>query len=418
MLVDRDHIGFFGKMNSGKSSLMNLLTQQETSITDSTPGTTADTKIAMQEIHGMGPVKLYDTAGLDELSDLGSKKKAKVLNALKECDLIILVIDPSTTDFETEALVLTEAREADKQLLVVYNLFEAKYQQNITTVNEKLPLLKFYPSLAISAIDLQYRQELLQFILGNFDSKNQMMELLPFVEKDEFYILIIPMDEETPPGRYLRPQAMAEEYITRNWAFPVSYRMNLGIARSEDPAEEYDRFNAFLNSLQRRPKAIVTDSQAMDILSKWAPADMLLTTFSIMMINYVSKGRIQEFYEGIDAMNHLKAGDRVLITEACNHSRIKEDIGIVQIPNKIKQNFPGVGIDFNFGREFQENEALQKYKLIIHCGGCMISNQKLQARLRDLRSVGVPITNYGVFLSWMQGHDALERVMEPWKANS
>lgn len=415
MLVDRDHIGFFGKMNSGKSSLMNLLTQQETSITDSTPGTTADTKIAMQEIHGMGPVKLYDTAGLDELSNLGAKKKVKVLNALKECDLVILVIDPSTNNFESEALVLAAAREADKQLLVVFNFFESAHRVNISIINDQLPLLKFYPSISISAINPEYRQELLTFILGNFDSKNHKMELLPFVEKDAFYILIIPMDEETPPGRYLRPQAMAEEYITRKWAFPVSYRMNLGIARSDDPTEEKDRFDAFINSLGRRPKAIVTDSQAMDILSKWAPADMLLTTFSIMMINYVSKGRIHEFYEGIEAMNHLKAGDKVLIAEACNHSRIQEDIGTVQIPNKIKQNFPGVGIDFNFGREFQENEKLPAYKLIIHCGGCMISNQKLQARLRDLRSVGVPITNYGVFLSWMQGHEALERVIAPWK---
>ena len=394
---------------------MNLLTQQETSITDSTPGTTADTKIAMQEIHGMGPVKLYDTAGLDELSGLGEKKKAKVLNALKECDLIVLVIDPSTNNFETEELVLNEAREADKQLLVVYNLFRPDDKQYIQQISEKLPLLKFYPYMAISAIDKTYRQELLQFILEHFDSRNHKMELLPFVEKDQFYVLIIPMDEETPPGRYLRPQAMAEEYITRNWAFPVSYRMNLGIARSEDPAKEKDRFSAFLDSLGRRPKAIITDSQAMDILSKWAPEDMLLTTFSIMMINYVSKGRIQEFYEGISAMNNLKSGDSVLIAEACNHSRIKEDIGIVQIPYKIKKNFPGVAIDFNFGREFQENKTLQQYKLIIHCGGCMISNQKLQARLRDLRSVGVPITNYGVFLSWMQGQQALERVIEPWR---
>lgn len=414
MLVDRDHIGFFGKMNSGKSSLMNLLTQQETSITDSTPGTTADTKIAMQEIHGMGPVKLYDTAGLDELSDLGNKKKSKVLNALKECDLVILVIDPSTNDFETEEMVLQNARDLDKQILVVYNLFVADHQALIQRVEEKLPLIKFHPSLAISVIDVVNRQMLLQFILDNFDSRNHKMELLPFIEKDEFYILNIPMDEETPQGRYLRPQAMAEEYITRNWAFPVSYRMNLGIARSENPEPEKARFEAFLNSLSRRPKAIITDSQAMDIMSKWTPDDIQLTTFSIMMINYVSKGRIHDFYNGIFAMNTLQPGDKVLIAEACNHSRIKEDIGTVQIPNKIKNSYPGVGVDFNFGREFQDNVELSKYKLIVHCGGCMISNQKLQARLRELRTVGVPITNYGVFLSWMQGEQALERVMEPW----
>lgn len=414
MLVNRDHIGFFGKMNSGKSSLMNLLTQQETSITDSTPGTTADTKIAMQEIHGLGPVKLYDTAGLDELTDLGNKKRTKVLNALKECDLVLLVIDPSTSTFDTEKLVVESAREADKQVLTVYNLFKEHDLKLIDTVQKQLPLLNFYPSMVLSAIDMKCRKELLQFILDHFDSKNVITELLPFVERDQFYVLNIPMDEETPPGRYLRPQAMAEEYITRHWAYPVSFRMNLGLARSENPELEHERFKQFLARFQTRPKAIITDSQAMDIMSKWVPDDILLTTFSIMMINQVSNGRIKEFYDGVSAMNMLVPGDKVLIAEACNHSRIQEDIGTVQIPNKIKALFPGVGVEFNFGREFQSNESLQQYKLIIHCGGCMISNQKLQARLRELRNVGVPITNYGVFLSWLQGEKALARVVAPF----
>lgn len=414
MLVDRDHIGIFGKMNSGKSSLMNLLTQQQTSIVDSTPGTTADTKIAMQEIHGMGPVKLYDTAGLDEGSGLGEKKKQKVLTALKECDLVLIIINPDTNYFETEQLVLDEARELDKQILVVYNLFEKESIQKISKVEEQLPFLKFYPKIEISVIDDQNRQALLQFILENFESKNVQMELLPFIEKDEFHILIIPMDEETPPGRYLRPQAMAEEYITRNWGYPVSFRLDLGTARGEHPEIEKARFDAFLNSFTKPPKTIITDSQAMDIMSKWAPNDMQLTTFSIMMINYVSKGRILEFYEGIKALDSIEDGDKVLITEACNHSRIKEDIGLVQIPNHLKKRYPNVQIEHNFGREFQDNKSLENYKLIIHCGGCMISNQKLQARLRDLRQVGIPITNYGVFLSWLQGQDALDRVIKPW----
>jgi predicted GTPase len=133
------------------------------------------------------------------------------------------------------------------------------------------------------------------------------------------------------------------------------------------------------------------------------------------MINYVSKGRINEFFDGIKAMDNLHPGDKILIAEACNHSRINEDIGTVQIPRKINQLYPEVIVEHNFGREFQTNEQLENYKLIIHCGGCMISHQKMQARLRDLRQVVVPVTNYGVFLSWMQGHNALEKVMEPWK---
>jgi hypothetical protein len=190
--------------------------------------------------------------------------------------------------------------------------------------------------------------------------------------------------------------------------------MDLGKARSGDPSER-KRWDDFLSSLQRRPRAIVTDSQAMDIMKDWAPDDMLLTTFSIMMINYVSRGKLSGFHEGISALEQIKAGDRILIAEACNHSRIKEDIGTVQIPRYIQQHFPGVEVEHNFGREFQENRELEKYSLVIHCGGCMISGQKVQARIRDLEAIGVPFTNYGIFLSYIQGRKSLERVMIPWK---
>jgi len=413
MLVERDHIGIFGKMISGKSSVMNLLTQQQTSIVDSTPGTTADTKIALQEIHGMGPVKLFDTAGFDEAGELGTKKRAKVMADLKECDLVLLVIDPETRDFSTESEILDHARELDKQILVLYNLFGPLAEGRIPAVEAKLPLLRFHQKMSLRAVDADFRQPLLHFILANFVSRNAKMELLPFVEPDEFYVLNIPMDDETPPGRYLRPQAMAEEYITRNWAYPVSYRMDLGKARKGD-ASERRRWETFLGNLNRRPKAIITDSQAMDLMHTWTPDDILLTTFSIMMINYVSRGRLSKFVEGIRVLKDLRPGDKILIVEACNHSRIAEDIGTVQIPNFIKKHWPDVVVEHNFGREFQENQQLQSYKLVVHCGGCMIAAQKLLARIRDLDSVGVPYTNYGVFLSWMQGPQALRQVLRPW----
>ena len=428
MLVERDHIGIFGKMNCGKSGLMNLLTQQETSIVDPTPGTTADTKIALQEIHGLGPVKLFDTAGLDEASDLGHKKRTKVLADLKECDLILLVIDPDTQDFATESEILEQARGLDKQILVIYNLFKPSSGQRIPLVEEGVPLLRFHKKINLAAIDPSCRQPLLNFILSNFVSKNCKMELLPFVERDEFYVLNIPMDAETPGGRYLRPQAMAQEYITRHWAYPISYRMDLGKARHGD-AGERRRFDAFLGGLARKPKAIITDSQAMDLMHPWTPEDVMLTTFSIMMINYVSRGRLAAFAEGIKALDGLQAGDKVLIAEACNHSRIAEDIGTVQIPKFIERHWPGVLVEHNFGREFLDNVGWARpttpakhgkngghsppYKLVIHCGGCMISAQKLLARICDLDAVGVPYTNYGIFLAYAQGPKALRRVLRP-----
>jgi len=414
-MTERDIIGIFGKMNSGKSSLMNLLTQQETSIVDPTPGTTADTKITLAEIHGLGPVKLMDTAGFNEQDELGEKKRKKAIAALKECDLVLLVIDPSTFEFETEKLILAEARTLDKQVIVVYNLFRITDRNRIEKVEESLSKLRIYRSIVLYAIDIKFRQPMLETILEHYIPKNLAIDLLPFVDEGEFYILNIPMDEETPPGRYLRPQAMAEEHITRKWAFPVSYRMNLTKARAGD-ATELDRWNSFISSFSKRPKAIITDSQAMDILKDWAPADMALTTFSIMMINYMSRGRLNEFVTGIRALNSLQPGDSVLIAEACNHSRIREDIGTVQIPKLLKKFYPAVIVDFTFGREFIDDLDINKYKLVIHCGGCMISNQRMAARLRDLKATNVPITNYGIFLSFVQGEKTLDRVIAPWQA--
>jgi [FeFe] hydrogenase H-cluster maturation GTPase HydF len=413
MIVERDNIGIFGKMNSGKSSIMNLLTQQETSIVDPTPGTTADTKIALQEIHGMGPVKIFDTAGADEGKRLGEKKKKKIFANLKECDLALIVFDPSTEDFSVENEIINNARDLDKQILILYNIFNEADERRIEKIEENVPLLKFYRKLKIKANDDSFRQPVLNFILENFESKNHKLELLPFLEKDEYYVLIIPMDIETPPGRYLRPQAMVEEYITRHWAYPVSFRLNLDKARKGDPSEK-KRFKDFFNNFAKRPKAIITDSQAMDIMSEWCPKDVMMTTFSITMINYVSRGRLKEFAEGIKMVDKLKAGEKVLIVEACNHSRIGEDIGTVQIPNFINKHYPGVIIEHNFGREFQENDKLPEYKLMVHCGGCMISSQKLLSRIKDLEATNVPFTNYGVFLSHMQGKEALKKVLEPW----
>ena len=412
-MTERDIIGIFGKMNSGKSSLMNLLTQQETSIVDSTPGTTTDTKIALAEIHGLGPVKILDTAGFDEQEALGDKKRKKSIIALKECDLVLLVIDPSTSDFESESLIISEVRKLEKQLITVYNLFDKNDRILIPEIESMLYNPGVYSKIVLSAVDMDFRQELLNFILNNYIPKNLTVELLPFVEQGEFYILNIPMDEETPAGRYLRPQAMAEEYITRKWAFPVSYRMNLSKARAGDHSER-ERWNGFVNSFTKRPKAIVTDSQAIDILKSWAPDDIALTTFSIMMINFMSRGKLTAFVDGIRAMNSLQPGDHILIAEACNHSRIKEDIGTVQIPRILKKIYPDIVVDHAFGREFVDDPDIENYKLVIHCGGCMISNQRMAARLRDLKITGVPITNYGIFLSFMQGEETLARVIKPW----
>jgi [FeFe] hydrogenase H-cluster maturation GTPase HydF len=415
-MIERDHIGIFGKMNAGKSTIMNLLTQQETSIVDPTPGTTTDIKTALCEIHGIGPVKIFDTAGLDESKSLGGKKKKKALEALKECDLVLLIIDPGKDPVETEIEILESARELDKQVLVLFNLFDDNDGERIEAIRSKIDLLKFYNPLAIHANDGNTRQTLLNFILAGYEPKRISLELFPFIEREENYILVIPMDVETPQGRFLRPQQMAVEFMTRKFAYPSCFRLDLEKARDPGRAgEEKRRFKDYIEGFKKRPRAIITDSQAMDLMAKWCPGDIALTTFSITMIQYISKGKLADFARGLEAIDALKAGDKVLIVEACNHSRIGEDIGTVQIPGYFKKHYPGVLLEHNFGGEFRENDALNAYKLIIHCGGCMIAPQKLNARIRDLKAVGVPYTNYGLFLSYMQGADALRRVLKPWE---
>ena len=413
-MTERDIIGIFGSMNAGKSSLMNLITQQESSIVDASPGTTADTRVTLMELHGIGPVKLMDTAGYDESDILGEKKRKKVSAALKESDLVLLVIDPSSPGLPTGKVLLDESRAEGKQVLIVYNLFSDEDVRKIEGLKEQLPDLRNFPGITLSALASDNRPSLLAFLLENYIPKNNPTQLLPFVVSDEFYILNIPMDEETPPGRYLRPQAMAEEYITRHWGYPVSYRMNLVKARANDVGEK-TRWNSFLGSFGRRPKVIITDSQAMDIMKDWTPADIGLTTFSIMMINYMSRGKLTNFADAVRTVDSLKPGDSILIAEACNHSRIKEDIGTVQIPNVIARHFSGVKVIHLFGREWPDPEELKTIKLVIHCGGCMITPQRMATRLRDLEKLNIPITNYGIFLSYVQGKKVLEQVMQPWK---
>ena len=292
VLVERDNIGIFGRMNAGKSSIMNLITQQATSIVDAFPGTTADTKISLHEIHGIGPVRIFDTAGIDEKSELGEKKKKKAMNDLKECNLVLIVIDPSHSEFGHEAKLVNDAREMDKQIFIIYNIFKESDENLIPNVEAQIPLLKFHKKINIHANDNAYRQPLTEFILENYEPENLNTELLPFIEKDEYYILVIPMDVETPPGRYLRPQAMTEEYITRNWGYSVAFRLDLGAARGDADLslKEKIRFENLINGLAKRPRCIITDSQAMDIMSKWCPDDIDLTTYSIVMIQYMSGG--------------------------------------------------------------------------------------------------------------------------------
>jgi [FeFe] hydrogenase H-cluster maturation GTPase HydF len=431
--VQRLEIGIFGRINAGKSTLMNLLTMQETSLVDPTPGTTADIKSAVMEIHALGPVKLLDTAGLDEGAPLGLKKRRKTLDALEEVDLVLLVVDPVQSflsgDLAVEAEVSSLTRRLRRSIAVVFNRREdrsdllagtgATFGECVEYCRSVLPDRTGTPHIVFDLSDPENSVPLARFIATAKPAGTCDVDLLPFLDGRNPVLLHIPLDEESPSGRLLRPQEMAMERLLR-LGVPIGlYRTDLLLARSSSAvieAVERKRFLGFLDSLGSpgRVQLVLTDSQAIDVMDRWVPSEIPLTTFSIMMIHSTSGGSLPLFAGGAAALDGLRPGDRVLIAEACNHDRIAEDIGTVQLPRKLGAAVPGVIVDHAFGREFPSRAELAKYSVVIHCGGCMISTQKLNARVGRLAEAGVPVTNYGMVLAWLEGPVTLGRVLAPW----
>ncbi|WIA39023.1 hypothetical protein OEZ86_005171 [Tetradesmus obliquus] len=476
--VPRINIGVFGVMNAGKSTLMNAITRQETSIVDATPGTTADVKVSLMELHELGPVKLFDTAGIDEAGQLGEKKRRKTLSALKECDVSVVVVDVQRQQALLRGAGLQESLQessSSSEALQRHLQESLKWEQGV------LQDAGHYGVVPLLLLNLKGcrpgpdTQALVRAVQGVLDPSGGQLSLtldlhdaaadvpgrvasflqdgvtrsrkrpatrsLPdwALTPEASVFLNIPMDAETPSMRLLRPQALVQEEAIRYWATTTAYRMDLAAARSSDASaveRERQRFMRALQPLLQAdgPKLLVTDSQAMDIVHPWtldASGRPLLpiTTFSIAMIHRQSGGKLPLFVEGIKALQQLVPGDRVLIAEACNHNRITDhcnDIGMVQIPQKLERLCgKGLQLEHAFGREYPDlaeegssssssGAAQPKFKLALHCGGCMIDAQKMRARIADMEDAGVPVTNYGLFLSWVQAPEAMRRVLEPW----
>lgn len=450
---ERSIISIIGRTNVGKSSLLNLLSGQKNyAIVDKTPGTTADTVITQMEIHDLGPFKILDTAGVDEFSELGNKKRQKTYEAIEEADLNLITIDLlqaiKEKNLNLEKKLIHRIQRHKKQGLILYNLFE----------NEKIPpttLKKFrrqidkklnstLPSLTLKANNQRHQRRLVDFIKTHYKKENRHIDLLPNIKNQGYVLLIIPMDEETPTLRLLRPQDMAIERLLRNFAIPVLYRLDLKKARGgnstiahENPprsqnsapvrkkltpdqnlatAAEKNRFLNLLQHLSSSPEKlqlIITDSQALDIVSQWTPKKIPLTSFSIMMANYMSFGNLNYLIESVKTIDNLKPQDHILIAEACNHNRKCNDIGTVQIPRLLEKKVGGkLNFDFSFGRPFPDN--LNEYRLIVHCGACMIDRQKYLRRLHKAQTANVPFTNYGLLLSYIRGKNVLNRVLKPF----
>lgn len=391
--AERVHIGFFGLRNAGKSSVVNAVTGQSLSLVSETKGTTTDPVQKAMELLPIGPVVIIDTPGIDDVGTLGEMRVKRALQVLDKTDIAILVVDADKG-----------LQQADQELL---KLFEEKKIPHITVYN-KSDLLATVPSLPekqpkkndaiyVSAKNGDQIYELKERIgaltkaaSAKADEKRILADL---IQPEDVVVLVAPIDSAAPKGRLILPQQQTIRDVLESGAISVVTR------ETELPQT--------LRALGKKPALVITDSQAFQKVNADTPADVPLTSFSILFARY--KGDLKEAVHGAAQLDKLQNGDTVLISEGCTHHRQCGDIGTVKLPNWIR-NYTGKELSFEFtsGGEFPED--LSPYALVVHCGGCMLNDREMKARIARAVAQIVPITNYGICIA--QVHGILRRSVE------
>ena len=397
--ANRLHIALLGRTNVGKSSLLNLMLGQDIAITSPVAGTTTDVVEKAMELLPLGPVLFLDTAGLDDISELSGKRLEKTAGVFDRADVVILVAEADIwTDYEES--VLAESAKLNLPVLIVINKVDLTppspdYVQILTGKSRRF--------LLVSCSDVNNRDRYLD------ELKRHLLEMAPadflatpsligdLLPPGGMAVLVVPIDLQAPKGRLILPQVQTIRDILDNDAQAL-------VVKERELA-------AALANLKTPPSIVVTDSQAILKVTADVPKDIPVTTFSILFAR--QKGDLSVMAAGAAAIDQLKPGDRVLIAEACSHHALEDDIGRVKIPRWLRQFVGGdLQIDTACGRDYPEN--LKDYKLIFHCGACMINRREMLTRLRKAAQAGIPVTNYGVAISFLQG--VLKRSLAPFPA--
>jgi [FeFe] hydrogenase H-cluster maturation GTPase HydF len=389
----RLHIGFFGRRNVGKSSLLNAITQQMVSIVSDVAGTTTDPVEKPMELLPIGPVLFVDTAGVDDVGALGEQRIAKTRLAIKRSDIGVLVAESGVwTDFEEK--LLTELRSYDIPVIVALNKVDLRrpdIDQLIRFEQEQIPYAKLVATTGEGLDTL--RAKLWEAAQPEPDEPKVILGDL--VRPDETAVLVMPFDKEAPKGRIKQLQAQSIRELIDGEACCVAVN-DTGLERA-------------LDNLRTPPRIVITDAQVFEQVARVTPDSIPLTAFSILLSRL--KGDLVAQTKAAVAADLLQPGDKVLIAESCTHHPIEEDIGRVKIPRWLRKH---VGSDLQFthvkGRDFPED--LSPYKLVIHCGACMWNRQEMMNRIRECHRQGVPITNYGLVIAYALG--ILERALQPF----
>lgn len=392
---ERVHISFFGKRNAGKSSVINAVTGQDLAIVSSVMGTTTDPVYKTMELLPLGPVMVIDTPGIDDEGELGALRVRKSYQVLNKTDIAILVIDSTAGKGEEELELIHRFHKKDIPYLIVYNKIDLLSTEKI----KDLAMSVRAGEVLVSASDGMNIQELKEKIASLKPEDTHKYPLIQdLIEPLDLVILVVPIDKAAPKGRLILPQQQTIRDILERGALSL-------VVRDTELKSTLDHFLA----QGVCPKLVVTDSQAFARVSKDVPENITLTSFSILFSRY--KGELEIQLKGIAALSSIEDGDRILIAEGCTHHRQCGDIGRCKMPEWIR-NYTGKKPVFEFtsGTEFPDD--VSSYKMVVHCGGCMLNEREMKYRIACCQDQGVPITNYGILIAQVTG--ILKRSLGPF----
>ena len=409
--ANRVHIGFFGRCNAGKSTLINMLTDQPVSLVSEVAGTTTDPVSKSMEILPLGPVVITDTAGIDDTTELGALRMEKTEEVVKKINLAVYVLrtdeEPTTDDMHWLGLL----KQNNVPIALFINEINAEIdkendkENNIENKTDASTYVETHKGLSelatvIGSADFTSKAKRLELLdllggLTPLDVEGDQTLLQGLVEEGDTIILVCPIDSAAPKGRLILPQVQTIREI-------LDYKGLALVCQTEE-------LPAMINSLKYPPKMVICDSQAFDRVDELTPSTIPLTSFSILMARF--KGKLQDLVAGVEAIKNLKAGSKVLISEGCTHRRQCDDIGTVKIPNLLKkQGHTDLQLEFTSGGAFPKD--VSQYDLIIHCGACMLTRREVLRRIECAVVQGTPIVNYGVLIAAL--HGILERAISPF----
>ena len=408
--ANRVHIGFFGRCNAGKSTLINMLTDQPVSLVSEVAGTTTDPVSKSMEILPLGPVVITDTAGIDDTSELGALRIEKSEEIIKKINLAVYVLRNDEAPTADDMMWLNKLKQNNVPIALFINEINASDSEsthdNDSNGNDaNLNYVDAYPDLSaiatvVGSTDFTSNRDRLTLLdllggLTPLDVEGEQSLLQGLVDSGDTIILVCPIDSAAPKGRLILPQVQTIREILDHKGLALVCQT--------------DELPTMLSKLSQKPKLVITDSQAFEAVNALTPADIPLTSFSILMARF--KGKLQDLVMGVKALNNLKPGARVLISEGCTHRRQCDDIGTVKIPMWLKKKgHTDLQLEFTSGGAFPKD--VSGYDLIIHCGACMLTRREVLRRIDCAVVQGTPIVNYGVLIASL--HGILERAISPF----